>query len=80
MQRANHHILNILEGNENSKNPIKFMLELLMQVMGPKVFAAPPELERTHQLSDPVKGNHLILGMFLQISREGCGIVLGQKL
>ena len=48
-RRANLRILHIPEGSEDGKDPVKFMSELLMQVMGPDVFTAPPELERAHR-------------------------------
>lgn len=48
-RRANLRILNIPEGSEDGKDPVKFMSEALMQAMGPEVFAAPPELERAHR-------------------------------
>ncbi len=40
--------MNIPEGSENGKDPVKLMLEMLMQMMGPDVFSSPPELERAH--------------------------------
>lgn len=48
-RRSNLRILNIPEGSEDGKNPIKFMEELLMEAMGPDVFTEPPELERAHR-------------------------------
>lgn len=48
-RRSNLRILNIPEGGEDGKDPVKFMSEVLMQAMGPDVFPAPPELERAHR-------------------------------
>lgn len=48
-RRSNLRILNIPEGSEDGKDPVKFMSEVLMEVMGPEVFSAPPELERAHR-------------------------------
>ena len=48
-RRANLRILHIPEGSEDGKDPVKFMSELLTQVMGPEVFTSPPELERAHR-------------------------------
>ncbi|KAI4877073.1 hypothetical protein NFI96_002395 [Prochilodus magdalenae] len=47
--RCNLRIWNIPEGSERGKDPLKFMAELLMQMLGPDVFPAPPELERAHR-------------------------------
>ncbi|KAI4876133.1 hypothetical protein NFI96_006951 [Prochilodus magdalenae] len=40
--RCNLRIWNIPEGSERGKDPLKFMAELLMQMLGPDVFPAPP--------------------------------------
>ena len=48
-RRSNLRILNIPEGSEDGKDPVKFMEELLMESMGSGVFTAPPELERAHR-------------------------------
>ena len=48
-RRANLRVLNIPEGSEDGKDPLKFMSEMLAQMMGPDVFSAPPELERAHR-------------------------------
>lgn len=48
-RRANLRILNIPEGSEEGKDPLKFIGDALMQMMGPDVFTAPPELERAHR-------------------------------
>lgn len=48
-RRFNLRILNIAEGSEAGKDPVKFMSEVLMEMMGPEVFSAPPELERAHR-------------------------------
>ncbi|CAI5682234.1 unnamed protein product [Oreochromis niloticus] len=48
-RRANLRILNIPEGSEDGKDPIKFISDVLMEVMGSEVFPAPPELERAHR-------------------------------
>lgn len=56
-RRSNLRILNIPEGCEDGKDPLKFMIDVLMQVMGPEAFPTPPELERAHQTptSKPVQ-------------------------
>lgn len=48
-RRSNLRILNIPEGSEDGKDPLKFMSDVLMEVMGPDVFSTPPELERAHR-------------------------------
>lgn len=48
-RRSNLRILNIPESSEEGKDPVKFMSDVLMEVMGPEVFSAPPELERAHR-------------------------------
>lgn len=48
-RRINLRILNIPEGSETGKDPVKFMSDVLMEVMGPDVFSTPPELERAHR-------------------------------
>lgn len=48
-RRSNLRVVNIPEGSENGKDPVKFMEELLMECMGPGVFTEPPELERAHR-------------------------------
>lgn len=47
-RRFNLRILNIPEGSEDGKDPLKFISDVLMEMMGPDVFPAPPELERAH--------------------------------
>lgn len=47
-QRSNLRILNIPEGSEDGKDPVKFTSDVLMEAMGPSVFSTPPELERAH--------------------------------
>lgn len=47
-RRSNLRIVNIPEGSENGKDPIKFMEELLLECLGSSFFAEPPELERAH--------------------------------
>lgn len=49
LQRANLRILNIPEGSEVGKDPVKIMSGVLLQVTGLNVFPAPSELERTHR-------------------------------
>lgn len=48
-RRFNLRILNIPEGSEDGKDPVKFISDVLMEMMGPDVFPAPPELERAHR-------------------------------
>lgn len=48
-RRTNLRIINIPEGSEDGKDPVKFMSELLMQITGPDVCPVPPELERAHR-------------------------------
>ncbi|KAG7458357.1 hypothetical protein JOB18_005825 [Solea senegalensis] len=48
-RRSNLRIVNIPEGSENGKDPVKFISELLEECMGPDVFTSPPELERAHR-------------------------------
>lgn len=48
-RRSNLRILNIPEGSEDGKDPLKFMSDALMEMMGPEVFPTPPELERAHR-------------------------------
>ena len=81
-RRANLRILHIPEGSEDGKDPVKFMSELLMQVMGPDVFTAPPTGE-----SPPVpdlqiwtrKTSAHIPGLFLPIPTEGSLAALGEE-
>ncbi|KAJ3606419.1 hypothetical protein NHX12_025940 [Muraenolepis orangiensis] len=47
--RSNLRIVNIAEGSENGKDPVKFIAELLVECVGPDVFTEPPELERAHR-------------------------------
>lgn len=56
-RRANLRIVNVPEGNENCQDPVKFVCEMLMQVMRNEVFEKPPELERAHRSLAP-KPNH----------------------
>ncbi|KAJ3611272.1 hypothetical protein NHX12_021288 [Muraenolepis orangiensis] len=48
-RRSNLRIVNIPEGSENGKDPVKFIAELLVECVGPDVFTEPPELERAHR-------------------------------
>lgn len=48
LRRTNLRIVNIPEGSEDGKDPVKFMEELLMECMGSSVFTVPPELVRAH--------------------------------
>ncbi len=48
-RRSNLRILNIPEGSEDGKDPVKFISDVLMEVMGPDVFSTSPELERAHR-------------------------------
>ncbi|KAI4801927.1 hypothetical protein KUCAC02_019794 [Chaenocephalus aceratus] len=47
-RRSNLRIVNIQEGSENGKDPVKFIAELLVECVSPDVFPEPPELERAH--------------------------------
>ncbi|KAJ3583685.1 hypothetical protein NHX12_015915 [Muraenolepis orangiensis] len=47
--RSNLRIVNIPEGSENGKDPVKFIAELLVECVGPDVFTEPLELERAHR-------------------------------
>lgn len=47
-RRNNLRILNIPEGSEHGKDPLKFISELLTEAFGLEVFTMPPELERVH--------------------------------
>ena len=79
-RRADLRILHIPEGSEDGKDPVKFMSELLMQVMGPDVFTAPPELERVPDLQIWTKKTPVhIPGLFLQIPAEGLSEVFPQQ-
>ena len=66
-RRANLRMLHIPEGSEDGKDPVKFMSELLTQVMGPDVFTSPTELERAHRSRTFRSGNARIPGLFLPI-------------
>lgn len=48
-RRSNLRMVNIPEGSENGKDPVKFISELLMECTGPELFTEPPELERAHR-------------------------------
>lgn len=48
-RRFNLRILNIPKGNEDGKDPVKFISDVLMGMMGTVIFPAPPELERAHR-------------------------------
>ncbi|KAJ8366118.1 hypothetical protein SKAU_G00149490 [Synaphobranchus kaupii] len=49
-RRSNLRIVNIPEGSDNGKDPVKLISQLLVQcIMGPDVFTEPPELERAHR-------------------------------
>lgn len=52
-RRSNLRIVNVPEGSENGKDPVKFISEMLMDIMGPDVFAKPPTLERAHRSLGP---------------------------
>lgn len=47
-RRVNLRIVNVPEGSEDGQDPIRFMSEMLVEVMG-SVFERPPELERAHR-------------------------------
>lgn len=57
-RRTNLRIVNIPEGSEDGKDPVKFMEELLMDCVGSSVFTEPPKLERAHRTlaNKPAKG------------------------
>uniref|UniRef100_A0AAV2LQW5 L1 transposable element RRM domain-containing protein n=2 Tax=Knipowitschia caucasica TaxID=637954 RepID=A0AAV2LQW5_KNICA len=48
-RRSNLRIINIPEGSEKDQDPIKFMANLIMKLVGPDVFSNPPEIERAHR-------------------------------
>ena len=48
-RRANLRILNVPEGSEKGQSTVKFVSEMLMEVMGEGVFETPPDLERAHR-------------------------------
>lgn len=52
-RRANLRILNVPENSEKGQPTIKFVSEMLVEVMGPEVFEKPPELERAHRSLGP---------------------------
>ncbi|CAM4690107.1 unnamed protein product [Leuciscus chuanchicus] len=54
-RRANLHINNIPEGNEDGKDPFGFISGLLKDTME-TVFDKPPELERAHRVLRPKPG------------------------
>ncbi len=47
-RRANLRILNVPENSEKGQSTVKFMSEMLMEVMGQEVFEKPPELLLWH--------------------------------
>ncbi|KAJ3614502.1 hypothetical protein NHX12_018074 [Muraenolepis orangiensis] len=57
-RRSNLRLVNIPEGSENDKDPVKFIAELLVECVGPDVFTEPPELERAHRslATKPIDG------------------------
>lgn len=52
-RRANLRILNVPENSEKGQSNVKFVSEMLMEVMGQEVFEKPPELERAHRSLGP---------------------------
>lgn len=52
-RRANLRILNIPENSEKGQPTVKFVSEMLMEIMGEEVFEKPPELERAHRSLGP---------------------------
>lgn len=56
-RRSNLRIINIPEGREKDQDPIRFVSDLLMAVMGPGVFNSRPEIERAHRAFGPRPGD-----------------------
>lgn len=56
-RRSNLRVINVPEGSERGQNPAKFMSDLLMEVTGPGVLNAPPEIERAHRSLGPRPGD-----------------------
>ncbi len=52
-RRANLRILNVPENSGKGQSTVKFVSEMLMEVMGQEVFEKPPELERAHRSLGP---------------------------
>ncbi len=52
-RRANLRILNVPENSEKGQSTVKFVSEMLMEVMCQEVFEKPPELERAHRSLGP---------------------------
>ncbi|RXN20588.1 LINE-1 type transposase domain-containing 1 [Labeo rohita] len=52
-RRANLRILNVPENSEKGQSTVKFVSEMLMEVMGQDVFEKPPELERAQRSLGP---------------------------
>ncbi len=52
-RRANLRILNVPENSEKGQSTVKFVSEMLMEVMGQEAFEKPPELERAHRSLGP---------------------------
>lgn len=52
-RRANIRILNVPENSEKGQSTVKFVSEMLMEVMGQEVFEKLPELERAHRSLGP---------------------------
>lgn len=48
-RRSNIRVINLPETWEKDEDPVGFMSDLLMQLMGPGVFPVPPEIERAHR-------------------------------
>ncbi len=53
LRRANLRILNVPENSKKGQSTVKFVSEMLMEVMGQEVFEKPPELERAHRSLGP---------------------------
>ncbi|KAK3542801.1 hypothetical protein QTP70_003012 [Hemibagrus guttatus] len=80
-KRSNLRILNVPEKSERGQSTVKFVSEMLMEVMGQEVFESFPELERAHRSLGPKPQEGRPprpLVMFSQIPREGKSIKMGQ--
>lgn len=49
-RRTNLRIVNVPENSEGDEDPVTFMSNMLMEVMGSEVFDTPPALERSHRV------------------------------
>ena len=49
-RRSNLRIVNVPEGSEGDEDPVAFMSNMLMEIMGREVFDSAPTLERSHRV------------------------------